>query len=279
MADWAAPRAQSVFISGRFLLAAEVRLARGRGGTISDPRQSLIAGLLRPSVLRLRWPGTAVWSSRATPRVNRSHPGCGHLCCSRTGGVERSQKTSPDPGRKFAAKIRCSLSACTRKRLTLFLFRLRRTPSLYPSRLDRLTRAAKGQRAGGNRLRDAGGGGDVAIVPHRDWRDQRGIAAHKNAVSDLRRVLIHAIVVAGNDAGSNVAAGTHANIAEIGQMIRLRFLTQPGIFGFDKVAHVGSGANLAAGTQVRKRSHESAVSDRGFIQNATIANQHTVANP
>src|SRR3954447_7948650 len=59
---------------------------------------------------------------------------------------------------------------------------------------------------------------DIGAIFDLHRRNQRGIRANKCACSDLGPMLVEAVVIAGDGAGADVCSGTHARIAQIGEV-------------------------------------------------------------
>src|SRR5215471_17829909 len=89
-----------------------------------------------------------------------------------------------------------------------------------------LPRAPQGERIRGNVVGDARSRTDVSSLPELHRRHQGRVAADEHAVLDHRRVFVHAVVVAGDGAGTDVDSLANFRVTQIGQMIRLRALAQ-----------------------------------------------------
>ena len=77
-------------------------------------------------------------------------------------------------------------------------------PLLRPTRLRHLSGPAHGQGIRGDVLGDGAPRGHVGALPHRHRRDQGRVASDEGAGLDPGRVLVGAVVVAGDRAGSDV---------------------------------------------------------------------------
>src|SRR4029453_19353695 len=120
--------------------------------------------------------------------------------------------------------------------------------------LDELDRdAAHREPPGRHVLGDRRAGGDVGVVAHGHGRDELGVAADLHPVADPGEVLLEAIVVAGDGAGSPVAVGADLAVAEIGEGIGLRAGAQDRLLGLDEVADVHALAEARARPQPGKR--------------------------
>ena len=65
-------------------------------------------------------------------------------------------------------------------------------------------------------------------------------------------MFIHPVVVAGDGASTNINVFAKLGIAHIAEVIDLAAVANNGLFGFDKVTHLGIGAQLGAGANPRK---------------------------
>src|ERR1039458_8021570 len=102
---------------------------------------------------------------------------------------------------------------------------------------------------------DAGAGANVRALANADGRNQGGIRADEHSVANGGGVLVHAVVVAGDDAGADVYAVADDGIAAIGEMVGLGAAPQRGFLGLTKIADlrlladaiIGDGVNVGAG--------------------------------
>src|SRR5260370_42452657 len=105
-----------------------------------------------------------------------------------------------------------------------------------PARLVDLTAAGNAQAVGRNIFRDGGTGGDVGAVADAHRGDQCRIAADKYSLANLCGVLLEAVVIAGNGAGSDVGFGADAGVSQVREMRNLRAFADDGLLRFHKVA-------------------------------------------
>ena len=75
-----------------------------------------------------------------------------------------------------------------------------------PAGLIHLAAASQRQGIGGNIFGDDRTGADVGAIADANRRDQGAIAADEDAAADRGRVLVHAVVIAGDGAGADVGA-------------------------------------------------------------------------
>jgi hypothetical protein len=113
-----------------------------------------------------------------------------------------------------------------------------------------LAGATEGQGIRGHVFGDAAGCRYVGATSNLDGRNERRVAADEDAVSDYCRVLVDAVVVAGDRSGTDVDTFSDFGVAEIGQVIRLGALAQLDFLSFDEVADMSAFADFAAGAQV-----------------------------
>ena len=90
-------------------------------------------------------------------------------------------------------------------------------PALHYS----LAVASNGEFAGGGIAVDDGAGSDGRVLANGYRRDEGAIGADEDAVFDARHVLVHAVVVAGDGAGTDVHVGTDVGVADVGKVVRL----------------------------------------------------------
>jgi len=112
-----------------------------------------------------------------------------------------------------------------------------------------LAAAGDGERVGGDIVRDGGAGGDVGAIADADRGDEDGIAADEDAVADLGVIFGDAVVVTSDGAGADVRVAADGGVAEIGEVHGFRAFVQDGVFHFDEIAEVGSGADIGAGAK------------------------------
>src|SRR5690606_33490577 len=78
-------------------------------------------------------------------------------------------------------------------------------------------------------------------------------------------VLVHAVIVAGDGAGTHVHARTDLGVADIGQMVGLRACSQHAFLNFNKIAHVRFRADLGTGSQACVGAKACVVCNGGFV--------------
>src|ERR1035441_2309876 len=118
---------------------------------------------------------------------------------------------------------------------------------------------------------DAGAGANVRALANADGRNQGGVRADEHSVANGGGVLVHAVVVAGDDARADVYAVADDGIAEIGEMVGLRAAAQSGLLGLTEIADVRLLADAAFGAQMRVGSNHRAVADFRAVEDAPAA--------
>ena len=98
----------------------------------------------------------------------------------------------------------------------LLLLGLMSPSGFGPAFLGHLVASTYRQSAGRHILGDARARADKRTLSHADWSHEGGIAAHEYPLSNLRAVLVHAVVVAGNYPGPDVRALANLCIAQVG---------------------------------------------------------------
>src|ERR1019366_10749732 len=98
----------------------------------------------------------------------------------------------------------------------LLLLRLMSPSCFGPAFLGDLGATTYRQSASRHILGDARARADKRPLSHADWSHEGGVAAHECPLSDLRAVLVHAVVVAGNYPGPDVRALANLCIAQAG---------------------------------------------------------------
>ena len=144
-----------------------------------------------------------------------------------------------------------------------------RAPNLLYSPEGRARWPAIRRNVLGNR-RTRGGIGALADA-HR--RHQHVSAADEHFILDRRRVLLFAVVVAGDGAGADVGARAHRRVAQIGQVLRLGTWPRVDFLTSTKLPTRAVGRDHRAHTQMRKRA------DRCTRADLTIGDDTAIAAP
>src|SRR5690349_18041873 len=87
-----------------------------------------------------------------------------------------------------------------------------------PARLVRLRRAAQGQRPGRDVFGDRRAGAHVRAVPDLDRSHELRVAADEGPLPDLRAVFLLAVVVARDDARTDVRFRSDVGVAQVREM-------------------------------------------------------------
>jgi hypothetical protein len=143
--------------------------------------------------------------------------------------------------------------------------------SIDPTLFCDLMSSAYGERSGGHIPCNAGAGTDIRAVLNRDGGDQGRVAADKHSFANAGDVLVHSVIVAGDNSSADICACSHLSIAQIGEMVGLGAFAEAGFFGFDEVSHVGVLADFAARPQVGEGAYLGTVSDRAVGEDAALA--------
>ena len=99
--------------------------------------------------------------------------------------------------------------------------------------------------SGGHVFGDRRSRGDVGALADAHRRDQLRVAADERAVLDDRRVLVRAVVVAGDRAGADVDLLADRRVAEVRQVVGLRPAPERRLLQLDEVADVRVFADVA----------------------------------
>src|SRR5690606_6400024 len=100
---------------------------------------------------------------------------------------------------------------------------------------------------------DDGARRDIGAVADLDRRNQRGIGADKGTGADLGPVLGEAVVIAGDGAGADIGASTHARVSNVGEVVGLGLVAELRGLGLDEVADAYAAAEFRSGTKPRER--------------------------
>src|SRR6266571_4639038 len=95
-----------------------------------------------------------------------------------------------------------------------------------------------------NVFRDRRTSGHVRVIADAYRSDENGIAADENAFANMGGVLLEAVVVAGDRAGSDVGFWADLGIAKIGQMRHFCAFADSGLFCLHKVADARAGLQM-----------------------------------
>ena len=123
-----------------------------------------------------------------------------------------------------------------------------------------LTRTAQRQGICRDVLRDHAACGHVAIRADLDRRDQSRIAADEDMLPDVGFVFVHAVVITGNGSRPDVGAVADGGIAQVSQVLALRFRSQFRFFEFDEIAN----ARVCTDVRVHADSGERTDDGPGF---------------
>src|SRR5689334_2693076 len=102
----------------------------------------------------------------------------------------------------------------------MWLYHLFLLPRRDPAFFIDLAAAGDGQRFRGNVVGHGRAGGDIGILPDADRSNQLRIRADKGAVFDDRGMLLLPVIVARDDAGSDVDLLSNGGVAQVSEMLR-----------------------------------------------------------
>src|SRR5438270_2477673 len=109
-------------------------------------------------------------------------------------------------------------------------------------------------------------------------RNQGTVAANKNSVVYHRLMFVEPVVVTGNRPRPDVDPSAYFRVSQIGQVVRLRSLTQFDLLRLDKISHVSAVCNLALRTQVRIWPYNRARTNLRFLHYAPGPDHHVIPN-
>ena len=148
-----------------------------------------------------------------------------------------------------------------------------------PAGLVFLVRARHAQGVGGHVLGDRRARRDVGVRADAHRRDELRVRSDERAVFDHRRVLLDAVVVAGNGAGADVDALADRRVAEVRQMIGLGLRPERRLLQLDEVADVRvRRPPPTPDADARTARCARRASTRESTSNAVIENRDVVAN-
>src|SRR4051794_1814038 len=122
------------------------------------------------------------------------------------------------------------------------------------------------ERAIGHVALDHCTGASVGAVTDFYRCDQHRVNADADIAADRSAVLAETVVVGGDRAGAEVAAGADLGIADVGEVRHLGALADPRVLHLDEGAGLGPWSELGTGTQVGKGADLSAVADLALDQ-------------
>ncbi len=98
----------------------------------------------------------------------------------------------------------------------------------------------------------------VSTIADFQRRDERGIRTDEGVLADVGKVLVEAVVIAGDGPCPDIRARTDPRIANIGQMVDLCAGLDFSFFGLDKIADMHITADFGARTDTREGTDQSA---------------------
>src|SRR5262249_22380634 len=158
----------------------------------------------------------------------------------------------------------------------LLAFLLLRFALRHPAVLVHLGLAGQRQSPRRHVLGDGRAGRDVGAVPDRDGGDELYVTADEGLLADPGRVVLLAVVVAGDDARADVRTGAHVGVAEIREVLRLDAPAEHGVLGLDEVADAHLFLVDGAGPRTREGPHAGARADGGLLELAVWADDRSL---
>ena len=118
--------------------------------------------------------------------------------------------------------------------------------------------------------------GDDRIAADLHRRYQSAVRSDERVIADLGLIFEIAVIVAGDRARADVRAGSHSDVAQIGQMVRLGSFAEHRFLRFDEIADLRLFAEDRAGAQACERANLAARADDGAFDMAIRADLHIV---
>src|SRR4030042_6751384 len=118
------------------------------------------------------------------------------------------------------------------------------------------------QRVGGNVFGNHRPRPSLGTRAHLYRCHQHGIRADEGTFTDLSRVFMTAIVIAGDRPGAYVGIRTHRGITQVGEMSHLGSWSKGGVFDFTEVTHVHTFTQMGTLAQVAIWTHVYMVLDK-----------------
>src|SRR5439155_22567375 len=151
------------------------------------------------------------------------------------------------------------------------------TPLRGPAWFVDLAPAGNSQAIRGHVFRDCRTRSDVRAVPDTHGRDQRRSAADENFVPDRRRILVEAVVIAGNRARADIALRSDLRIPQVGEVHGFRAFADGAFFEFDKIADTRTGFQVIVRPQSREGANNHAVIEAALRDHTMWLDGHIVA--
>src|SRR6185437_15122282 len=92
-------------------------------------------------------------------------------------------------------------------------------------------------------------------------RHQRGVGADEHPLADLGAEFLEPVIVAGDGARADVAAGADRAVAEICQVVGLDAGAEPRVLHLDEIAEMDAIAQFRAGAQAGEGTDAGAIAD------------------
>src|SRR5260370_15502444 len=128
-----------------------------------------------------------------------------------------------------------------------------------PARFVDLAAAGNSQSMRRHVFRNGRTCGDIRAVPDAHRRDEGCIAADKNFVPDRRRILMEAIIIAGNRARADVALRSDFRVAQVREVHGFGAFADGAIFKFNEITDSRAGLQVIVRAKPRKGTNDDAV--------------------
>src|SRR5260370_13923918 len=127
-------------------------------------------------------------------------------------------------------------------------------------------------------FRDGRTCGYVRAVTDAHGRHQGRVAADENFVSDRRRILVEAVVIAGNRARADVGLRSDLRVTQVREVHGLRAFADRALLEFNKIADARAGFQVIVRPQSREGADDDAVVEAALRHHAMGLAGHVVAN-
>src|SRR5260370_1568813 len=146
-----------------------------------------------------------------------------------------------------------------------------------PARFVDLAAAGNSQSMRRHVFRNGRTCGDIRAVPDAHRRDEGCIAADKNFVPDRRRILMEAIIIAGNRARADVALRSDFRVAQVREVHGFGAFTDGAIFKFNEITDTRAGLQVIVRAKEGKRTNDDVVVEAALRYHAVWLDGDVVA--
>src|SRR5260370_13791170 len=146
-----------------------------------------------------------------------------------------------------------------------------------PARFVDLATAGDSQSIGGDIFRNCRTRGDVCAIANAHGRDEGSIAADENFIPNRRRILVEAVVIAGNCARTDVAFRSDLRIAQVREVHRLGAFADCAFLEFHEIADARTAFQMIVRAQSRKGTDDDAVIEAALRYHAMRLDGYVLA--